>query len=154
MRAGALIVAVGLAAGGCMTGRSEFAQPVAQSRPASQPMVLSGAELGDQVGSIAAVEPAVAVEPDSQPEAEPLALSEPQPLPAAAAAPGKTSPAQPKSKLLSPEEKAHLIAELEALAKSQDARAAAGEPTECKDGGGTALDPETRLNGDFGTGEC
>jgi hypothetical protein len=150
-RAAVLVVVVGLAASGCMMGRSEFARPVAQSRPASQPMVLPGASLGDQVGSIAAAEPVVAVA-SPEPETEPMALSDPQPLPAGAA--GKPAPADPKSKVLSPEEKARLIAELEALARSQDARAPASDPAACNDAAATAADPEKRLNGDFGTGGC
>lgn len=136
-----------------MMGRSEFARPVAQSRPASQPMVLNGAGLGDQVGSIAAAEPVVATAA-SQPEAEPMALSDPQPPPASAAVAGNPAPADAKSKLLSPQEKARLIAELEALARNQDARAAGSDPAGCKDAAAASADPEKRLNGDFGAGGC
>jgi hypothetical protein len=132
--------------------RGEFAQP------AATPIVLTGAQPQDIVAAQA--EPTVAVQRDSPVEmSAPLALSAAAREPATAAATAgypaiNAPPGQPKSKLLSPEEKARLIAELEALARSQEARAAASKAA-CDDEAAQALDPEQqRLNGDFAAGEC
>ncbi len=157
--AGAFIIAIGLGAAGCMAGRSEFSRPLlarthSAAQPASQPIVLNSATAGDQADPGPAPGLSVAATADPQPAQEPMALSEPQPLQSAAAAGGGPSSSAPKSKDLSPQEKARLIAELEALAKSQDATSAAGAPAKCTDEAGTPLDPEQRLNGDFGAGQC
>jgi len=147
----ALVVAVGLASAGCVMSRGEFAQP------AATPIVLTGAQPQDIVAAPAQAEPTVAVQQDSPVEmSAPLALSAvAQGEPATAGYPAiNAPPGQPKSKLLSPEEKARLIAELEALARSQEARAAASKAA-CDDEAAQALDPEQqRLNGDFAAGEC
>ena len=104
------VVLVALASAGCMSSRDEFARTVATTKaaqPATQPMLLTGA--GPQVGAGGA--PAKADTGTQQPA---MALAEP----GAAVPPGPA----PTAKLLTPEEKARLIAELEALAKSQNAR--------------------------------
>jgi hypothetical protein len=99
-----------------MSSRDDFARSAAATRaaqPAAQPMVLTGSAAGPQVGAGGA--PAAGDTGSTQPA---MALSEP--APPAGAAPAATLPAN--KKLLTPEEKARLIAELEALAKSQSAR--------------------------------
>jgi hypothetical protein len=61
-------------------------------------------------------------------------------------------PAQPKSKLLTPEEKAQVIAELEALAKKQSVTLGkAKKSAECA---ADDLDPAARLASATGDGEC
>ena len=64
-----------------------------------------------------------------------------------------TPPQQPKSKLLSPEEKARVVAELEALARSQNGTSAA-DKAKCDEEAAKALDPEQRLKRDLADGEC
>jgi hypothetical protein len=109
------------------------------SYPAGQPMAIDpGTAEADQgaVGSVA--RPAVMVEERTVPAtttarvaapqnlAPPTrsASAEPEPLPLPSrGTPNLAAPAeQPKSKLLTPDEKAKVIAELEALAKSQSAQ--------------------------------
>ena len=61
-------------------------------------------------------------------------------------------PEQPKGKLLSPEEKAKVIAELEALAKGQEARAANSKKTaKCAT---DIVKPADRLKGETAGAEC
>lgn len=151
----ALVAGVGLASSGCVMSRGEFAQP------ASEPVVLTGGQPQDIVGTPADAKPAVAAQQEPQ-SAPPLALSatgqaEPPTPPVApatlAAADGNAPPAEPNSKLLSPEEKTRVIAELEALAKSQGARAAA-DKARCEEEAAKALDPEQRLRRDLAGGGC
>jgi len=67
-------------------------------------------------------------------------------------------PVRPKDdKLLTPEEKAKVVAELEALAKAQGAPTAEARKAadaECKNAALNALDPETRLKRELAGQEC
>ena len=113
--------------------------------PAGQPMAIDpGAAKADQaaVGSVA--RPAVMVEEETVPAAaKPQTLAPPsrtanagpEPArPASRGTPNLGAPAeQPSSKLLTPEEKAKVIAELEALAKSQSAALGKSKAKDCAD---------------------
>ena len=66
-------------------------------------------------------------------------------------------PAEPKSKLLSPEEKAKVIADLEALARSQEAsveRSRKDSAARCNEAVKNALDPEAALKGEAAGQGC
>ncbi len=125
------------------------------ARPASTPLVLSSTAVGE---TTAEMKPAVMVERDSKPS-DPMPVAagaQPPPLPVEPATPtvAASEPSkEPKSKLLTPEEKAQVIAELEALAKSQEAGRPADKP-ECADGTAMALESEERLKRDLASGEC
>jgi hypothetical protein len=117
------------------------------SYAAGQPMAIDpGTAEADQgaVGSVA--RPAVMVEERTVPVSTPkagapqnlappmrAASAEPEPLPPASrGTPNLAAPAeQPKSKLLTPDEKAKVIAELEALAKSQSAQLRKSSKSDC-----------------------
>ena len=144
----ALVAGVGLASSGCLMSRGEFAQP------ASEPVVLTGGQPQDIVGTPGDAKPAVAAqqEPQSEPPLALTATGQAEP-PTLAAAASDAPPAEPNSKLLSPEEKARVIAELEGLAKSQGARAAA-DKARCEEEAAKALDPEQRLKRDLAGGGC
>jgi len=128
----ALVVGLALLATGCTMARDEFV------RSDSDPVVLTGALPPAPAGT----------EAPADRSAAPLALSTP-----GAAAAATLPPEQPEAKLLSPEEKADLIAELEALARNHDARAAA-DATGCQDLTAQALDPEQQLKRELTDGQC
>ena len=144
---GLLAAALALAVSGCAYSLSEFAVE-------RQPAVLAEAA-PDAPATDAAMplEPAALVETEEQ-------------TATVAAAPRPTSrtfpilgvpPNQPPSKLLTLEEKAAVIAELEALAKSQGAATAKARQTaraECKEDAALALDPEERLRREREGLEC
>jgi len=152
--AAALVAGLVALTSGCATSMGELAPPT------SAPLVLNSAVAGE---TVAEVKPAVMVEQVGRPgapmpvTAPVTAGAEPPPLPKEVAT-GSTvataAPAdEPKKKLLSPEEKARVIAELEALARSQEA----GTPTakkDCAEGAAMALEPEERLKRDSTPGEC
>lgn len=139
-----MIFVAGLSAlaAGCATSRGEYAEP------AGVPLVLSDAVTDEAYG--AKVRPAVLVEQGTLPgePASATAMVAPQPLPAElnTASTGEPSD-EPKAKLLTPEEKERVVAELEALARSQQAGAPPAE-LECDEQAPLALDPEERLKRD------
>ena len=117
---GALLIAgLGLGLSGCAYSMSEFAVGRdAQTQATGAPVVVTGAPV---TASVAPVAPTALVEEEPVPT--------PRPAPAAAvvnAAPEaypniNAAPERPKADLLSAEEKARVIAELEALARAQGA---------------------------------
>ncbi len=132
----AVAICLGLAASGCAQSMSEFARasdpPSTTAKAYGQPVALSPS---DQLPpGTGVVRPAVMVDettvatPTSRaPAPRPMSIA-PQSAQAeqpAAIAPAAVNlnqvPDQPKGKLLTPDEKAKVIAELEALAKSQSA---------------------------------
>jgi len=108
-----LLVAVLLVTGGCSASRGDYAEP------ASVPMVLTNAQPQDTTSSVAAGPP---MEVAPQPLAPPTAYTEAPQLQPAPPAPGAAAPSA--TALLSPSEKARVIAELEALARAQATPAA------------------------------
>jgi hypothetical protein len=101
-----LLVSAGLAVGGCSTSGGGVPQP------AAAPLVLSS-----NLPPPPAPAPAVLVTASPQPAAPPTAYTDPG---AVAAVPVAAAGAAPSSsELLSPNEKARVIAELEALARAQ-----------------------------------
>ncbi len=174
LAAAAAIVGLGLVASGCAQSMSEFArnadqQPTAYPAP-GDPQTMAGAR------------PAVLVDESTVPlsqskqtarSAAPMTISPPQAdvasveqpsvasTPAAAKldpaiAPSANNlnqvPAQPKSKLLTPDEKAKVIAELEALAKKQSATLdKSKKSTACASDN---LDPAQRVASATGDGGC
>ena len=137
-------VGLGLAVSGCAYSLSEFA-----GAPKQQPAVLTGVTPEDAAMPAIPLKPAALVE--EGPAATPPASSEPRA--AATDAPGSypninAVPDQPKSKLLSPEEKARVIVELEALAKAQGPATATARKiakSECDQNAAMVLDPEEQL---------
>ena len=158
-------VAVGLAVtlAGCALTPSEFV------RPSSGPVALAN-DPPSTTGEAFEIRPAVLVEetvvppagstgppPVASATAEPLPLpapGSPAPPPTAFAAPAPDSPpAEPKSRLLSPEEKARVIAELEALARNQKVGTGAA-PVDCEPSAEDALDPKKQPGSELATGGC
>lgn len=132
--AAALVATAVLALSGCGYSMSEFAQKPAASMPAS-----------GEPGAMP-VKPATYVV-DSP--ATPPASGASAPAATAGGFPNLNQvPADQKSKLLTPEEKAKVIADLEALAKSQEAaieKARKADSTQCDDAVQKSLDPEAKL---------
>ena len=164
------IVGLGFAATGCAQSMSEFARTgdSASAYPASgAPVALTPSD--PQVASVA--RPAVLVDETTVPAkprsqstrssapmeiapraAEVASAEEPDTAIAPAAVNLNQVPAQPKSKLLTPDEKAKVIAELEALAKKQSATLGkAKKSTACA---ADNLDPKQRLASATGDGGC
>jgi hypothetical protein len=112
--AAALVAAMALGLSGCGLGMSEFSRTArtAETQPVKEAVLEEGA---------------IPVTPSALVEEDPVPAIEKTPAAAAADAvvPPTTYPnlnalpGQPKGKLLSPEEKAKVIAELESLARSQ-----------------------------------
>ena len=166
----AVTITVGacLALGGCAQSMSEFAQAAAPGSSQSGPLMLEPqtASAGPTIGNGVA-RPAVLVEETTVPAPKKTATNgSAPPLPPAdatataySAAPATDAypninlvPDQPKGKLLSPEEKARVIAELEALAKGQVAGAAKNKNSaKCAT---ENVKPADRLKGETGSGEC
>ena len=165
----AAIVGLGLAAAGCAQSMSEFARDgdgtVASAYPASSgPATLTP---GDPQ-TVAVARPAVLVEEMTVPASQsptarttaPMAIAPAAAQVAEAEQPNlriepaavnlNRVPEEPKSKLLTPAEKAKVIAQLEALAKKQSATL--GEKS--KDCAAQDLDPARRLASATGDGGC
>jgi hypothetical protein len=114
--AAALVFGAAIALSGCALGMSEFSRTAAKADAAP---VMKEAVLEDPAFQ---VKPAALVEEDPVPAVEktPAVAAAETVVPPTGAYPNfNTLPAQPNGKLLTPEEKAKVIAELEALAKSQ-----------------------------------
>ncbi len=110
-----MVVGVAVALSGCALGMSEFSRTAAKSDavPVVKEAVL-------EEGAIP-LKPAALVEEDPLPviEKTPAAVAAETVVPTNAYPNLNVLPAQPKGKLLTPEEKQRVIAELEGLAKSQ-----------------------------------
>lgn len=114
--AAALVAGVALALSGCALGMSEFSRTAAKT-DAAAPVVR---EAVLEEGAIP-LKPAALVEEDPAPAVErtPAAAAADAVIPPVGYPNLNVVPDQPKGKLLSPEEKAKVIAELESLAHSQ-----------------------------------
>ena len=161
------IMGLGLAASACTQSMSEFdAGRATAALPASTaPVALAP---GDPQTVASVTRPAVLVEETTVPASQaltarttvPMAIAPPAARVAAAEQPDlriepaavnlNRVPEQPKSKLLTPEEKARVIAQLEALAKKQSATL--GEKS--KDCSAQNLDPAQRVASATGDGGC
>jgi hypothetical protein len=133
-----LVSAAALALCGCAQSMSEFAQAAAPGAPKTGQLMMEPAALPSVGDGVA--RPAVLVEETTVPAPKKAVggappLPEPDPT-TAYAQPSSNGgnypnmnvvPEQPKGKLLTPEEKAKVIAELEALAKAQNAK----KPANC-----------------------
>ena len=124
------VIGLGLAASGCAQSMSEFAQtpPPATMTPAVYSDVGPLPQVGGAPATVASVPPAasgapIALVPQTHTAARTAdADLPPLPPPPSGNTDLKRPPQQPDGKLLTPDEKARVIAELEALAKSQTAR--------------------------------
>lgn len=115
--AAALVIGVAIGLSGCAMGMSEFSRTAAKADDTAP--VMKEAVLEDPALQI---KPAALVEEDPVAPAEktPAAVAAETVVPPTGAYPNfNTLPVQPKGKLLTPEEKAKVIAELEGLARSQ-----------------------------------
>ncbi len=167
----AAVIGLGLAASGCAQSLSEFARNDASAGTTATAYPAPG----DPQTMASMARPAVLVDETTEPvptarsarTTAPMAIvpatadlaSTAQP---AAAAPDRAIaaaavnlnqlPTQPRSKLLTPEEKAQVIAELEALAKKQSATLGKGKKS--SDCAADSLDPAARLASATGDGGC
>ncbi len=167
----AIVVVLGLAASGCAQSMSEFAQTssamptTAAAYPSNGPVALTPPGASDEPATVGSVmQPAVMVEEATVPAPRsgvatraPMAITPSAETADAEPAPAATTngypnlgapPEQPKSKLLTPEEKAKVIADLEALAKKQSA----GLGKSASDCSKETLDPAQRLADASGDG--
>jgi hypothetical protein len=167
----AAVISLGLAASGCAQSMSEFARSDASA--ATTATAYPSADDPKTVASMA--RPAVLVDETTEPvptarsaqttapmaivpatadlaSTEQPAAAEPDRANAAAAVNLNQLPAQPSSKLLTPEEKARVIAELEALAKKQSATL--GRTKKSADCAADSIDPAARLASATGDGGC
>jgi hypothetical protein len=128
----ALIVGAGLALSGCAFTMGELAQA---KRPAAKPVMLTEAVLDDGAAS---AKPVALLEEDvpAHKERTPAAVAAETVVPPTSY-PNINAVLPPhKSKLLTPEQKARVIADLESLARKQGAameKAGAPESAACKD---------------------
>jgi hypothetical protein len=161
----AAVVGLGLAASGCAQSMSEFARNDSSARTVATAYPAPG---DPQVAGVA--RPAVMVEETTVPAPTsrttrtmaPMAIAPATAEPASAEQPGQgiapaavnlnRVPEQPKSKLLTPDEKAQVIAELEALAKKQSATL--GKSKKSTTCAGENLDPAARVASATGDGGC
>jgi hypothetical protein len=159
LTAASAIIALGLAAAGCAQSMSEFASntdqpasiaPVALEPGESQP-VAKPAVLVDET-----VEPAPAARTRA-----PMEIAPRSPEAATAELPGDIAPSatnlnrvpdQPKTKLLTADEKAKVIAELESLAKKQSATL--GKDKKAAACASDNLDPAQRVASATGDAGC
>lgn len=175
----AAVIGLGLAASGCAQSMSEFARNDASAGTTATAYPSANAPTslapGDPQTMASMARPAVLVDETTEPAptartartTAPMAIvpatadlastaqpaaAEPDRAIAAAAVNLNQLPAQPRSKLLTPEEKAQVIAELEALAKKQSATL--GKAKKSSDCAADNLDPATRLASATGDGGC
>jgi hypothetical protein len=152
-----------LALGGCAQSMSEFAQAAAPGAPKTGQLMMeptSTPTIGNGVAR-----PAVLVEESTSP-VPPRAAGGAPPLPEPSATTAYSQPSsaggnypnmnvvpdQPKGKLLTAEEKAKVIAELEALARRQGpAVAKAKKPADCAT---ENVKPADRIKGETAGAEC
>jgi hypothetical protein len=135
------VAALGFLLGGCAYSMSEFAL----ERPA--PATVAAVAAGEATGDAVPLAPTALVDDDLPRSLGLTAPATTASLPPTATVGGYPSPGpppnQPDSKLLTPEEKAKVIAELEALARSQKVTPpTAGTQPKCED---ETLDPAERL---------
>jgi hypothetical protein len=151
--AAALVGAAAIALSGCAYTMGEFAQSERQPAPAAD---------AAQTGAIPIKPATYVVDTTATPPANvPLAVAPAAPAGVAtteAAYPNINAvPLPPKSKLLTPEEKANVIAELEALAKGQEAavdKTRKAAATKCGAAVQKALDPEAKLKSEVAGQGC
>jgi hypothetical protein len=158
-----LVAGMALALGGCAQSMSEFAQAAAPGSSQTGPLMLDPQATSTTTIGSGVARPAVLVEETTVPvqrQGQAAASAPPLPVPtetSASATPDgypniNQVPQQPKGKLLTPEEKAKVIAELEALAKAQNAGAAKSQKsTKCAT---ETVKPADRLKGETAGGEC
>jgi hypothetical protein len=155
-----LFAGLALAVSGCALSMNEFAQNRELQGPA-EPVALTGTpEFDTAPGAPPPTAEGLAAQAAAVADS-PTALA---PTASATQAAGQSSgfpninaaPQQSNSKLLTPEEKARVIAELEALARGQGASAPAAKATstECDPDAAQNLDPADRLNSDPAGGGC
>lgn len=135
-----LVIGIALATSGCAYTMGDFSRSSAATTPASD-TTMTGA---------LPVKPATyVVDTTDKPLTTPTsAPSQPAPETAGSFPNLNQVPEGPKSKLLTPEEKAKVMADLEALAKSQEAaveKSRKATAAECGDAVKNALDPEAKL---------
>ncbi|MEX0853339.1 MAG: hypothetical protein WD036_08680 [Bauldia sp.] len=149
------VAGAGLTAGGCAFSLHDFAEPksrsVAETAPVAAPVApavtqLVAAAAGDAQSDLPPPMSLAAVPEAPTPE---LPTGKAAGIATAAGAPSD----QAGGKLLSPEEKDRVIAELEALARSQEARSAA-DAAKCDEEAAEVLDPQQRLARDLADREC
>ena len=151
--AAALVGAAAIALSGCAYTMGEFAQSERQPAPAAD---------AAQTGAIPIKPATYVVDTTATPPANvPLAVA-----PASAVGVATTEaaypninavPLPPKSKLLTPEEKAKVIAELEAMAKSQEAaveKTRKAAAVKCDTSVQKSLDPEAKLKSEVAGQGC
>ena len=151
--AAALVGAAAIALSGCAYTMGEFAQSERQPAPVAD---------AAQTGAIPIKPATYVVDTTATPPANvPLAVAPAAPAGVAtteAAYPNINAvPLPPKSKLLTPEEKARVIAELEALAKGQEAavdKTRKAAATKCDAAVQKALDPEAKLKSEVAGQGC
>jgi hypothetical protein len=156
------VVGLGLALSGCAYSMSEFAQSSPVEAPAG-PVVLSDGVPAPNVAPALTAAPTALVEE----EAPPLPRTAPtQPSDdTASIAPAATGgypninavPPKSKGKLLTPEEKARVIADLEALARTQGKeteKVRQAQATECAADAAKRLDAKPPLKGDNPATKC
>lgn len=132
------VVALGFLLGGCAYSMSEFA--LERPEPASV-----AAAPANATGAAVPLVPTALVDagpPATAAGAQPSTTASLPPAPSGTYPSPGPPPNQPDSTLLSPEEKAKVIAELEALARSQKVTPPAKPQTKCQD---ETLDPAERL---------
>jgi hypothetical protein len=151
--AAALVGAAAIALSGCAYTMGEFAQSERQPPPVAD---------AAQTGAIPIKPATYVVDTTATPPANvPLAVAPAAPAGFAtteAAYPNINAvPLPPKSKLLTPEEKAKVIAELEALAKGQEAavdKTRKAAATKCGAAVQKTLDPEAKLKSEVAGQGC
>jgi hypothetical protein len=161
--AAVFVVGLGLALSGCAYSMSEFAQSSPVEAPAA-PVVLSDAVPTPSVAPTLTVAPTALAEE----EAPPLPRTAPAqpsddtasvaPQVAAVGYPNINAvPPKSKGKLLTPEEKAKVIADLEALARTQGKeteKVRQAQAAECAADAAKALDAKPPLKGDNQAAKC
>ena len=155
---------VALALGGCAQSMSEFSQAAAPGAPRTGQLMMEPTSTGPTIGN-GVTRPAVLVEETTVPAparaaggAPPLPEPNPttaysQPSSGGGSYPNMNAlPDQPKGKLLTAEEKAKVIAELEALAKRQGAAVPKPkQPAKCAT---ENVKPADRIKGETAGAEC
>lgn len=126
----ALVVSAGMALSGCAYTMGELAQA---KRPAAKPVMLTEAVLDDGAAS---AKPVALLEEDvpARKERTPAAVAAETVIPPTGYPNINAARPVSKGKLLTPEQKARVVADLESLARKQGAAMEkAGAPDACKD---------------------
>ncbi len=132
-----LTMILAAAAGGCALTSGDFAQPK------SAPLVLSSTDA--TTGAPVEVKPAVLVDSGPAPQTAAAAEAPPLPRPGSTTAGGAQPTTESSTKLLTPDEKDRVIAELEALARGQQAAVPRSATTACAS---NAASPQQTASGD------